>query len=295
MIKILKEHFLKLGFKEKSYTPFSNGMSCCEDAKTAYRIKSQHNDIISFLPQTRQMDMELDVRNGIESKLFTCDWSHRDEPRSGDGRHENMFQLMEYEFLSDFLTPENRLKELLLFNWSILNQLQSGVPLRVVPYMQVLYDAQNEGIINNVVYGMDISPDIEIFAINKYGDGVSPIMIHTYPEVLCHFTMAKSPIEHTEYWRFNELDFSDKPFCQKVDVIVPRGGEAMGTAVRSTDPDYLKKRLYDSDMYSGLLKLGMKPEAFDKYINSDLTVPTIGGGIGIKRMKKWIDGEIKTE
>lgn len=262
-----------LGYEEWSFQPLSTGIDCCEDPKTAFVVSGCPYNL--FLPQTRQMQMELVARGGQAPAVFTCDWSHRNEPRAGDGRHEKAFLLIEFERVYDG-TETTGVESLVLDNMEVLHAAASSLPIRyrpntwntkVMPYRDAVKVA-------GIEYGEDIHPEAEAAILEACGK-VNPVMVCSYPEHLCHFTMAQNPLQIGE--------------CLKVDVLLPGVGEAIGSAVRSTDRDYLRRRLFESSMYQGLVDKGMDPEAFSVYFSEcDLSVPTYGGGVGTTRIAKWL-------
>jgi aspartyl/asparaginyl-tRNA synthetase len=265
----LKNHivdfFDKEGYYYKDYPYITRGESCCENHTTAYKIEGKPE----FMRQTAQVMMELDVRSKKIDRVWTWGTSFRDEPKAGDGRHLREFDLAEFESLTSS-DPIIAINHLIALEKRFLDHIANvyGFEFR---YREVSYE--DTIFCTDLKFGDDIDEEAEHFMLNRERPVLHAIAICNYPESLCHFTMSKG----------------SRGTCQKVDVILAKGGETIGSAVRSHDPDYLKTRLYSSEMYKGLVARGMPTDAFDEYFSIDLTTPAFGGGIGIGRLVKWIE------
>lgn len=259
----IENFFSKEGYQYKDYPYLGNGISACENYDTVYKIENK----TEFLRQTAQVMMEIDVRSKSIDKVWTWGTSFRDEPRAGDGRHLREFDLVEFEARtsSDPVIAMNHLVDLeKRFLDHIANAYGFEFKFAVIPYTDAIF-------YTGLSFGDDIDEAAENFLLNR--EQLDSVAICNYPESLCHYTMAKT----------------SGNMCQKIDVILAEGGETIGSAVRSHDPDYLKTRLYNSEMYKGLVAKGMLTDAFDEYFKVDLTTPAFGGGIGIGRLIKWVD------
>jgi len=273
--------FNKGNFTYVDYPILSNGSDCCEDDRTAFLIRREGDGGL-FLRQTAQVHMEYDVRSQEHNAVWTRGRSLRDEPRAGDGRHEKDFPLVEWECTTRYLQNAGYYPGHI--SWESTKKISGDLfylikfDLNFIAQMLNIYEGDDysgkfsfhamsyESIIEN--YGDDVSPELEreLCGDNKI------VAVYNYPTELCHFTMGQA----------NEKE------CMKVDILLPGIGETIGSAVRATDREFIAIRLYNSAMYKGLVDKGMNPFVFDKYLSCDFSVPTVGGGIGVSRLMKFL-------
>ena len=78
------------------------------------------------------------------------------------------------------------------------------------------------------------------------------------------------------------------------DLILPYGGEAVGSAARAHEANILRDRLQNSRMFKRLVERGGSVADFEWYINQVETngaVPHAGCGFGMARVVQWLKGE----
>jgi len=138
-----------------------------------------------------------------------------------------------------------------------------------------------------IEWGDDISSAQEKMLVEATGG--QPLFITRFPDPMYDFG---KPIEVEKF--FNMLPDKETPGrVLSSDLILPFGGEAVGSAARVHEHNVLVARLQNSRMYKRLVERGGGLEDFEWYINQVKTngaVPHAGCGFGMARIMQWILG-----
>jgi len=136
-------------------------------------------------------------------------------------------------------------------------------PFPRITYTEALEILKKDGI--EIEWGKDLRTIEERQLMKHYN---KPLIITHYPKEVKAFYMKETP--------------GDPKTVLGFDVLAPEtGDEIIGGSERSTDIEYLKKRLRES---------GANPEDYNFYLDSRRygSVPHAGFGLGIERVIQWI-------
>lgn len=289
----------------------------CENVDTLFKISNQRA-LPLFFSQTGQLMLEfvLQYYNGV----YTIIHSGRDEYQE-DSRHLLEFLLIEEEFGWPLVTnnpsyDENKMFEYLLQRIEkatkaivrelLHNQretLEQDYDCRVddflkvltQPYWRVSYDEaitilQHQGYAE-LCWGDDLKPEHEAKIVEYCNQPTDigpkdlstvqlPVLVTKYPKEIKFFNMMVSSDDHR--------------VVLSADLLVPKGGEAVGSAVREHNGRKLRERLLASTMYRLHLERGGTYQDFTWYVEdivgAEKTPPHAGYGLGVSRLLQWVFG-----
>lgn len=261
LLKRAREYLDKKGFLEIVVPHIVSATGSCEIIDTLFKLPYFGNE--AYLTQTAQLYLEALVP--FLGNVWTFGSSFRAEQRVDD-RHLTEFSLLELEFEGDF----NHML------WMIEDIFCAMVldfkPNLERPFKRIKY----EDAINNLglTFGMDIRASDEEKLL-KSNDN-KPFFITHFPKDLKYFNM-----------RVND---EDERVVNSADLILPHGGEAVGSAEREYRPAILMQRLKQSGMWIQYIANGGDPHAFDWYLNLYTKhKPKLhsGFGMGLNRVTKF--------
>jgi len=250
----------------------------------------------AYLSQTAQLYLESLVP--YLKKVYSVGPSFRAEAGS-DNRHLTEFTMLEIEFAGDFkklleyiekiiygvirdiLNLSSKMKKKLNLGKENIERLKKVKPV----FPKITYEKAVE--ILSLPFGTDISWKNEQKLIEKF-EG-QPLFITHYPNPL--YNHGKE-IEVEKF--FNMIPDPKNPArVLSADLILPFGGEAIGSAQRVHSFGELKWRLENCRMFKRLKSKGGGIEDFSWYLEKvkRKSVPHAGCGFGIARILKFIRGE----
>jgi len=246
----------------------------CEDVDTLYAL--QHFGRQAYLAQTGQLYLEAKIPR--HKKVWTVITSSRAEA-TADERHLNQFQLLEFEQQGGFeemlATVEGTVKAMLrsaLRNASAeLEFLGRDLPeleSYLLPFNRITYTEAVEMLADThfqIAWGDDLKRQHELFLVQALGG--KPLFITHFPTAIKFFNMRQN--------RGNPL------VVNSADLVMPYGGEAVGSAERENDYDLLYARLKESPMYRILSKRGVSIDEFGDYLDVVKQNPILHSGCGI--------------
>ena len=277
----------------------------CENINTLFEVSSENNfnwfgGNKAYLAQTGQLYLEALVPK--LGNVYCIGPSFRAEPKAND-RHLTEFQMIEIEHPGGF-------KELLSYIEGMVSSIAHDIAkhekareefglsdermaklnscpkiFNKINYDQVIEKLKELG--ETIEWGDDISSTQEKMLVEAFGN--DPLFITRFPDPMCDFG---KPIEVEKF--FNMLPDKETPGrVLSSDLILPHGGEAVGSAARVHEWQILVARLQNSRMYKRLLERGGGMQDFQWYINQvkeNGAVPHAGCGFGMARIMQWIMG-----
>jgi asparaginyl-tRNA synthetase len=283
LIKAARRYFEENNFTEVVVPHITKVTGACENIDTFFGLNYFGEE--AFLVQTGQLYLEaLIPRLG---NVFCIGPSFRAEP-DVDERHLTEFTLAEIEFPGNFeqllVHIENTIYEMIQ---SVLKNKRDGLeflgaditrlekiklPFRRTTYTEAIRSLQQKGI--DIKWGDDLKSVHEKILVS---DGIPTFITH-YPEAIKFFNMRR-----------NE---KDGKVVNSSDLILPFGGEAVGSAEREYDHELLKEKLLKSQMYKRLKEKGKDIEDFEWYLQivKKHSIQHAGCGIGLNRVTQFILG-----
>lgn len=302
ILKAARQSLEKRGYAEVVVPRIVRATGACENVNTLFEV-SVNKDFAwfgskAYLAQTGQLYLEALVPE--LKKVYCFGPSFRAED-AVDNRHLTEFSMMEIEFAGDF---NQLLREIEIFIQDVARgaaiasasqdfglEAESIKRLANCPdvFSKITYDEaiqllQKLG--EQINWGDDISSKMEKTLVEHFSN--QPLFITRYPDPLWDHGQQ---IEVEKF--FNMLPDSENPGrVLSSDLILPYGGEAVGSAARVHLASEMQKRLEHSRMYKRLLELGGGLEDFSWYINKlkEGSVPHAGCGFGLARIIQWILG-----
>jgi len=302
IFKAGRESLEKRGYTEVIVPRIVRATGACENVNTLFEVSVsgdfQWFGSRAYLAQTGQLYLEALIPE--LKKVYCIGPSFRAEG-AVDNRHLAEFSMIEIEFAGDF---NQLLKEIEIFvkdvvqgaiKASIKNNLglseESIKRLQSCPdvFLKITYDEavkilQELG--EQVSWGDDINSSREKILVEHFGH--QPLFITRYPDPLWDFGKE---IEVEKF--FNMLPDKENPGrVLSSDLILPFGGEAVGSAARVHLADEMVKRLTNSRMFKRLKEQGGGLEDFHWYIDKlkEGNLPHAGCGFGMARIIQWIIG-----
>lgn len=296
--------------KENNYTEMVvprvvRASGACENINTLFEVSSDGDaewfgGKRAYLAQTGQLYLEAMVPK--LGNVYCVGPSFRAEPKADD-RHLTEFLMIEIEHPGGF-------DELLKY----IEGVVSGVAWAVARHPRATEDfglseerlkklASCPTVFNKITYDEAIEKLKAIGEDIEWGGDISsvqekmlvdaldsqPLFITRFPDPMYNFG---KPIEVEKF--FNMLPDEKNPGrVLSADLILPYGGEAVGSAARVHEVDVLKARLVNSRMYKRLVERGGGLDDFAWYINQVKTngaVPHAGCGFGMARVIQWVLG-----
>ncbi len=278
----------------------------CENVDTLFGVASRVPTPLFFC-QTGQLNLEQALQ--YYPGVYTIMVSGRDEEKE-DARHLRQFTLTEEEFdwslVSEGGYDEERMYEELLrhieaavksicrttatahadiltgvFGQDAAGMIESlGKPFHRISYDDAVAALKDDGF-PELEWGDDLEARHESRVVELMnGKGFPrPVFIMRYPKDIKFFNMKVST--------------DDDRVVLSADLILPRSGEAVGSAVREHDATKLENRLLDSTMFRLHAARGGSLADFRWYIDiigSGRTRPHAGYGIGNERVIQYLTG-----
>jgi len=292
----------KRGYTEVIVPRIVRATGACENVNTLFEVAVDKNfkwfDCQAYLAQTGQLYLEALVPE-LE-KVYCTGPSFRAEG-AVDNRHLTEFLMMEIEFAGNFnqllkeietfvsdiakaIVKESKIKHLEISKES-LDRLENCPEIFTkVTYDEAINTLQN--LSEKIEWGDDISSAKEKLLLEYHGN--QPLFITRYPDPMYDFGKE---IEVEKF--FNMLPDTENPGrVLSCDLILPFGGESVGSAARVHLADDMVARLKNSKMFKRLEKMGGSLEDFSWYIEQlkKGSVPHAGCGFGMARIIQWVMG-----
>ncbi len=303
MFSHARHHLEDEGYVEIHVPRVVRASGACENVNTLFEVSNEKNfawfGSQSYLAQTGQLYLEALVPT--VGKVYCAGPSFRAE-NAVDNRHLTEFQMIEIELPSNF---DGLLREIEGVVSAIARGMvsdhaagkltlseESNERLRDCPqvFPKVTYDEAIDILKESgerIEWGDDISSTREKMLLEHFGE--KPLFITRYPDP--HWDHGKE-IEVEKF--FNMLPDPDyKGRVLSADLILPYGGEAVGSAARVHRADVMVSRLKRSRMFKRLLALGGSLDDFRWYtdiLEKQGSIPHAGCGFGMARIAQWILG-----
>lgn len=306
MRKATHRHYSDAGLAHVPVPQIVGITGACENVDTLFGVASRV-PVPLFFCQTGQLNLEQALQ--YYPAVYTIMVSGRDE-ECEDARHLRQFTLTEEEF--DWsLVDEGAYEEERMFE-ELLRHIEAAVK----SVCRAAATAHADTLTG--VFGQDAAGIIE--SLNKpfhrisYDDAVDTLRKDAFPELnwgddlesrhearvveLMNGKGFPRPVFITKYPKeikfFNmKVSDADDRVVLSADLILPRSGEAVGSAVREHDAAKLEKRLLNSTMFRLHTARGGSLDDFRWYldiIGSGRTRPHAGYGIGNERVMQYLTG-----
>lgn len=277
----------------------------CENINTLFEVSSNEdmnwfNGSKAYLAQTGQLYLEALVPK--IGNVYCVGPSFRAEPKA-DERHLTEFLMIEIEhpggfdkllgyiegavsrIAHDVASCDSAVAEFGLSGERLAKLASCPNVFSKITYDEAIKILSEMG--ENIEWGDDISSEQERLLVNKFDD--NPLFIVRFPDPMRDFG---KPIAVEKF--FNMLPDAENPGrVLSADLILPFGGEAVGSAARVHDAETLEQRLKNSRMFKLLVERGGGIDDFGWYIDKVKTngaVPHAGCGFGMARIAQWIVG-----
>jgi len=259
----------------------------CENVNTLYDIDYYGRE--AFLTQTGQTALE-EMVQGLHKVCATIHSFRKEDVV--DNRHLTEFPLVEFEFRYN-PKKEDGFEQLLhhvestitaMVDYALKTEKSSlyrlGADIERLerlehPFKRVSYDEAVKTL--GLRWGDDLKSQQESELMKKLGD--APVFVTRYPTAIKFFNMQEN--------KENPL------IVNSADLLLPPGGEAVGSAVREHNYERLMKRLDSSEMMRILRSMGKDLKDFESYTGlvRDHPVPHAGCGIGLNRVMQFVLNE----
>lgn len=292
----------KRGFIEMVVPRIVRATGACENINTLFEVSSNKDfnwfGHKAYLAQTGQLYLEAYVPQ--YKKVYCAGPSFRAEA-GVDNRHLTEFMMMEIEFAGDFNTLlqeiEKFVKDIADHVVKISETQDLGLSAENISrlagcpavFTKITYDEAIDKLKElgeKIEWGDDISSAREKILVEHFGN--QPLFITRYPDPMVNHGKE---IEVEKF--FNMLPDTEHPGrVLSSDLILPFGGESVGSAARVHLADEMEKRLKHSRMFQRLLTMGGSIDDFGWYIArlKEGSVPHAGCGFGMARIIQWIMG-----
>jgi len=282
LVKGARKYFDSQGFTEVIVPHLTKATGACENVDTLFAVDFFGEQ--AYLTQTGQLYLESLVP--AMGKVYCIGPSFRAEEEA-DARHLCEFPLLELEFPGDLnqlmahiegtivsMVKEalaERRQELELAGADASRLEQVAAPFKKVRYSDAVK-------IVGLEFGADLKSAHEAQLAHEFGD--KPLFITHYPREIKFFNMRTNS--------------ADATLVNSTDLILPFGGEAVGSAEREWDYTILREKLSNSPMLKQLEKRGGSIKDFDWYLDNMRkhgSVPHAGCGIGLNRVTQFVLGK----
>lgn len=279
LLKGARAYFDKEGFTEVVVPHITKATGSCENINTLF--ETDYFGQTAYLVQTGQLYLEAIIPK--LGNVYCIGPSFRAEP-SVDDRHLTEFTLVEIEFPGDFEQLLAHIEGTLGSMFSTakieaehaLDYLGVGTehlkkkPFNRITYTQAVEELKNHG----VQWGDDLKSAHEHYLVKQHGN--IPLFITHYPEAIKFFNMRENEQNHS--------------VVNSADLILPYGGEAVGSAEREYKHERLQKRLANSVMMKQLESRGGSITDFDWYMDLVKQHGKLhaGCGIGLNRVTQYV-------
>lgn len=289
LVRGAESYFREQGFVWVPSVPHIVSITgACENVDTLFPIDYFGKE--AYLTQTGQTTLE-EMTTCLD-RVCTIIHSFRKE-EGADNRHLTEFPLVEFEFRYD-QNKEDGFEMLLSHIESVIYKMVTNVlntefgslhQLGVdsdflenlkVPFERISYDEAVR--LTDIHWGDDLKAVHEIRLTGLKGE--KPLFITRYPEAIKFFNM--------------QLNKKKPAVVNSADLLLPTGGEAVGSAVREHDYPVLVDRLDKSEMMKNLRKRGKDIKDFEGYLKvvRNDPVPHAGCGIGLNRVSQYVLKEL---
>jgi asparaginyl-tRNA synthetase len=281
LVRGARQYFDRQGYTEVMVPHITKATGSCENIMTLFGIEYFKQP--GYLVQTGQLYLESLIPK--LGKVCCIGPSFRAEPKV-DERHLTEFPLLEFELPGDFgvLLTEiektiNAMVKTALHDASDAldylgvdrSKINVDTPFKHVCYTTAIADLKEFG----VKWGDDLKNEHEKFLVEGYGN--KPLFITHYPKQIKFFNMRENDNEAS--------------MVNSADLILPYGGEAVGSAEREFRYEPLKQRLQESNMMKQLIELGGGMKDFEWYLNfvrDHSNQVHSGCGIGLNRVTQYV-------
>lgn len=282
LVRGARKYFDAEGFTEVLVPHLTKATGACENVDTLFAVDFFGEQ--AYLTQTGQLYLESLVP--ALGKVYCIGPSFRAEPEA-DARHLCEFPLLEIEFPGDLNqlmkyiegtivsmvgeTLANRRPELELLGVDVARLEGLSAPFKKVRYSDAVK-------IVGLEFGADLKAAHEAFLAHYFGD--KPLFITHYPRAIKFFNMRTNS--------------ADAALVNSTDLILPFGGEAVGSAEREWEYTVLHEKLSTSSMLKQLEKRGGSIRDFEWYLEhmrEHGSVPHAGCGIGLNRVTQFVLGK----
>ncbi|KPJ57586.1 hypothetical protein AMJ49_00495 [Parcubacteria bacterium DG_74_2] len=305
VIKSMRNWLEEASFFEIFPPKIVRASGSCENIDTLFEVGVDENFYWfhsttphrAYLSQTAQLYLE--SFTPYLRKVYAVGPSFRAE-EGNDDRHLTEFTMLEIEFAENF-------KELLGYTEKIIFKVIKDI-LKLPAAKREEFGLSKENIkrlkkvkpvfpkityreaieILGLPFGSDISWKNEQKLLKRFDN--QPLFITHFPNPLYDHGRE---IEVEKF--FNMIpDSENQKYVLSADLILPFGGEAVGSAQRVHRLEELKWRLKHSKMFKRLKEKGGSLEDFDWYFQKmkEKSIPHSGGGFGIARILKFLKGEM---
>lgn len=302
ILKAGRESLDRRGYTEVVVPRIVRATGACENVNTLFEVAVDKDfkwfDCSAYLAQTGQLYLEALVPE--LKKVYCVGPSFRAEG-AVDNRHLIEFMMVEIEFAGDFnqllreieifindiakkVVDLSQFEDLGLSNENLIRLKNCPEVFSKITYDEAIKFLQQLG--EEIEWGDDISSAREKLLVKHFAN--QPLFITRYPDSMCDFGKE---IEVEKF--FNMLPDKENPGrVLSSDLILPYGGEAVGSAARVHLAEEMVSRLKKSKMYKRLEQMGGSLEDFNWYINQlkKGSVPHAGCGFGMARIIQWILG-----
>ena len=301
-----REYLVQNNYTEIVTPRIVRASGACENINTLFEVSSDKDEYWfsghkSYLAQTGQLYLESLVPQ--MGNVYCVGPSFRAEPKV-DKRHLTEFLMIEIEHPGGFdqllqyiegmlyhvaqiVSHDPKAKAVYNVSDETITRL-SACPkvFTKLTYDQAIEKLQNLG--ESIRWGDDISSVQESILVLQNGN--QPLFITRFPDPMYKF---ETEVEVEKF--FNMLPDQENPGrVLSADLILPFGGEAVGSAARVHEPAMIRDRLLNSRMFKRLVERGGNMEDFEWYIKQAETngaIPHSGCGFGMARVIQWLKGE----
>jgi len=288
LVRGAEQYFQDKGFVWVPSVPHVVSVTgACENVNTLYDVDYHGRE--AFLTQTGQTALE-EMVQGLH-KVCTIIHSFRKEDLV-DNRHLTEFPLVEFEFRYH-PEIEDGFEALLdciegtitsMVNYALKTEKSSlyhlGADIKRLeklqhPFKRISYDAAVKML--GLKWGDDLKSQHETELMKNLGD--VPLFVTRYPTAIKFFNMQEN---------------NDNPLVvNSADLLLPPGGESVGSAVREHNYESLVRRLDSSEMMRILRTRGKDINDFESYLSviRDNPIPHAGCGIGLNRVMQFVLNE----
>ena len=272
-LKAFRDELTDRGYTEVTTASLVNIAGSCENPHASFTLNYYGRD--AHLSQSAQLQLEALVLR-LKKGFFTVNNSFREEnydDPDAEGRRLSEFTLIEPEPPYEGLTAEQALEQIIKTEEEIAKAVLKQVLAKnetdiallggQVDYLKSVLDKP----FNRITY--DEALKLLSKGGKKYAFG-DDLNIKEEREILAHFdnTPTFITLYPAEIKFFNMKRTPDGKRVFSVDLIMPRLGETIGSAVREDDADKIKQYLMSSKVGKFLRDKNQNPlEQFKEYFN----------------------------
>ena len=306
VLRASREYLGQNGYTEIVTPRIVRASGACENINTLFEVSSDgdsqwFNGHKSYLAQTGQLYLEALVPK--LGNVYCVGPSFRAEPKV-DGRHLTEFLMIEIEHPGGFDRLLAYIEGMLYHLAQVIANDQNAVDVYGLSHDTMARLALCPPVFTKLTYDQAVDKLKSLGEKIEWGDDIAaaqeamlvrvnenqPLFITRFPDPMWRFGKE---IEVEKF--FNMLpDTANPGRVLSADLILPYGGEAVGSAARAHEANILRDRLQNSRMFKRLVERGGSVADFEWYINQVETngaVPHAGCGFGMARVVQWLKGE----